>query len=253
MSNQITTLSQAAAHLISQEAVNMDNMTVEGKQLLEVCGFTKIDNTAIHRQIEKHMFIEGKDFMPSVAQSNGGRPSTIYTFTLNAANHVLLAAMTDKGKVARQDAIDTKIESTPVSTGNLMLDALIESQRQITEVKSQVESQQATLNKIESMQSIMNTRPANTVGITSIRQGINERHGLPAWIVTEVMHGMAYSPKPAGQVRLSHEEANGGTYTVWYKVEVTKLFARFVSECTMDTATFATHPHFEKRFKLTEK
>ena len=65
-----------------------------------------------------------------------------------------------------------------------------------------------------------------------------------------VMHTMPYSPKPGGQVKKTHEYANGGNYTVWYKVEVTKLFARFVSECAMETETKATHPSIGLRFKL---
>ena len=107
----ITTLEQAGRHLMEVGAVDFNTMTVEGKQLLEVCGLdTEKSAQSIARQIDKHGFELGKDFCTSMGKSTGGRTPTVYHFTLNAANHVLLAAMTEKGKAARQDAIDMKVE-----------------------------------------------------------------------------------------------------------------------------------------------
>lgn len=114
---QITTLEQAARHLMDVGAVEMNTMTVEGKQLLEVCGLdTEKTAQSIARQIDKHGFEVEKDFCTSMGKSTGGRAPTIYHFTLNAANHVLLAAMTEKGKEARQKAIDLReaVDSIPV-------------------------------------------------------------------------------------------------------------------------------------------
>ncbi len=107
----ITTLDQAASHLMEVGAVDIGTMTVEGKRLLEVCGLD-VEKAAqsIARQIDKHGFEVEKDFCTSMGKSTGGRAPTIYHFTLNAANHVLLAAMTENGKAARQDAIDMKVE-----------------------------------------------------------------------------------------------------------------------------------------------
>ena len=253
MSKQITTLNQAAEHLIQQGAVDMTTMTVEGLMLLEVCGFrTESDvNKSIDRQIAKHKFVDGVDYTLGINALSKMRAKQ-YKFTLNAANHVLLAAMTENGKLARQDAIDTKTETQPVSTGNLMLDALIESQRQISEVKAQVDETAGKVAQLELQTAIMPCKPSNAVSITEIRKTINERHGLPQWVITDVINEMAYSPKPVGQVRNDHAEANNSTYTVWYKVDVTKLFQRFTSECVMVTDNFAMHAHFDKRFKLTD-
>ncbi|USE36416.1 hypothetical protein [Endozoicomonas sp. SCSIO W0465] len=87
---------------------------VEGEELLQkVCGFNLESKTvaqAIKRQITKHEFAEGKDFTTSMLQSSGGRPRRVYHFSVNAANHVLLSAMTQEGKQARQEAIDDKRE-----------------------------------------------------------------------------------------------------------------------------------------------
>ena len=105
----ITTLE--GAELAIRRAGIVQNETVEGKQLLDICGFSygKDSKKAIDRQIEKHAFSEGKDFSTSMSKTSG-RPSYTYQFTINAANHVLLAAMTQEGKAARQDAINAKFE-----------------------------------------------------------------------------------------------------------------------------------------------
>lgn len=114
---QITTLEQAGRHLMEVGAVDFDTMTVEGKQLLEVCGFSTSNARAeIARQIERHEFAEGVDYGCSMIATPSGQKSKIYNFTMNAANHVLLAAMTEKGKEARQQAIDLReaVDSIPV-------------------------------------------------------------------------------------------------------------------------------------------
>lgn len=99
---------------------------VEGKTLLDVCGYAYTDKnwgSVIKRQIEKHGFVEGVDFgkvelnsHTDVGNQKSGRKPVEYRFTLNAANHVLLAAMTKLGKAARQQAIDlaVAVQSVPV-------------------------------------------------------------------------------------------------------------------------------------------
>lgn len=113
----ITTLEQAAKHLIESGKVDMNTMTVEGKQLVDVCGFSTNSNVnkTIERQIQKHNLNEGMDYTLGInAQSK--MKAKQYQFTMNAANHILLAAMTDKGKKARQQAINLKesVDSVPV-------------------------------------------------------------------------------------------------------------------------------------------
>ena len=103
----ITNLEQAGRHLMEVGAVDFETMTVEGVQMLEVCGYEyhkKNVTDKIQVQIKKHNLAEGVDY---TINKNG---KWAYHFTLNAANHVLLAAMTEKGKAARQDAIDMKLE-----------------------------------------------------------------------------------------------------------------------------------------------
>lgn len=124
MNTNITTLAQAEQHLretgIVRTTANFKEV-VEGKQLLDVCGFSYTDKNwgqRIQRQIEKHNFIEDIDYVIRKVQStiDGGAGNrgmkTVYAFTLHAANHVLLAAMTAQGKQARDTAIKA-VESQP--------------------------------------------------------------------------------------------------------------------------------------------
>lgn len=122
----ITTLEQAARHLLDTNRVNLSNMTVEGEDMLDACGYQyhkKNVTDKIKVQIEKHGLVDGKDF----TIDKSGR--WVYHFTMNAANHILLAAMTEKGKEARQQAIDLReaVDSIPVELAERMMREVAES------------------------------------------------------------------------------------------------------------------------------
>ncbi|WP_066016075.1 hypothetical protein [Endozoicomonas atrinae] len=103
---EITTLDQAEL-VIRRKGIVLNEM-VEGENLLQICGLTITNpKQQLDRQIAKHGFIDGKDFQTSMFKS-GGRTKTVYNFSVNAANHVLLATMTPEGKQARQDAINDR-------------------------------------------------------------------------------------------------------------------------------------------------
>lgn len=97
---------------------------------------------------------------------------------------------------------------------------------------------------------LMLARPANAESIVHIRERINKTYGLPSWVVDTVLRQSLYAPKPAGMVKNIREEARGASYAVYWIKDVSTVFARFVSECEMVTATQATHPLIDRRFKL---
>ncbi len=135
---EIVTLEQAGKHLMEEGVVNYENMTVEGKQLLEVCGYSTGDGNTkkvIERQITKHDLKEGKDFTTDIVVRGRHRVKMFY-FSMNSANHILLAAMTEKGKAARQEAIDTKVA----------IDSDLELRSMLMQV---MQSQQDTLARLE--------------------------------------------------------------------------------------------------------
>lgn len=253
----ITTLEQAASHLISIGAVDMSTMKVEGKQLLDVCGYNygRDSKKFIDRQIDKHSLVVNSDFtIDTVVDGNIKRH--VYYFTLNAANHVLLAAMTKEGKTARQEAIDMKVNQSPSLTGDPLLDMMqmmVESRKDHLALSEKVETQEKKLAELETRAAILPSKPANAESVSYIRTRINREYGLPARIINEVLYSSPYAPRPAGQVRNTHDNANDATFTVWNTSEVTRLFKRFVSECEKVTKTQAVHPSIDGRFKLVVK
>lgn len=93
--------------------------------------------------------------------------------------------------------------------------------------------------------------PAGFESITGLRSRIGLRHGVPAWVVNEVMRALPYCPKPFGFVKSKHADDGGKPYPVYPVADITRLFDRFVSECTFETEQFAIHPDIQQgRFKL---
>jgi hypothetical protein len=96
-------------------------------------------------------------------------------------------------------------------------------------------------------------RPTAAESIVHIRERINKLYGLPARIIDQIIRQSPYAPKPAGMVKNQREEAQGSSYAVYWIKDVSAVFARFVRECVHATATQATHPLVDGRFKLDRK
>lgn len=129
---QITTLEQASKYLIDSEIVDYTSMSVSGEDLLSVCGYSyhkKNKTDKIKVQIKKHNLQEGQDF---TINKDG---AWVYEFSMNAANHILLAAMTDQGKAARQEAID--LSTTVQNNGGeqMLMDFIKQQQQFMVEMK----------------------------------------------------------------------------------------------------------------------
>jgi len=129
----------------------------------------------------------------------------------------------------------------------------------LVEVERQQREQQVALERIErrvedlSQTMVWDYCPQNCQSLTRIKETMLKRHGLSGAVVDYVLKVWPNQPNPAGMVRNGHEEALGSQYLVWSKSHVTAAFHRFVSESTMVTATQATHPYFEGRFRLVQK
>lgn len=88
----ITTLEQAGRHLMDVGAVDFNTMTVEGRQLLEVCGFSTSNAKArLDEQVTRHDFEINKDFTVNRV-INGNIARNIYSFTIEAAAIVFASA-----------------------------------------------------------------------------------------------------------------------------------------------------------------
>lgn len=208
MNTEITTLEQAGKHLMEQGVVNFENMTVEGKILLEVCGYRTDSDVkkTIERQIEKHGFKEGLDFNKGIdAFSESRRKPMVYEFTMNAANHVLLSSMTDKGKAARQEAIDLK-QTVEVNGGQEMLMDFIKQQQQfMLEMQEGFKSTlQLALDKKDEESRIILFKKSEPISLTKMYNGSSKvAQAANIWLEYE-----GYQDK-----RFEGQKADGWTLT----------------------------------------
>jgi len=92
--------------------------------------------------------------------------------------------------------------------------------------------------------------PSAAENITSIRYRMNDEYGLSSAVVDAVMRQSPYAPKPMGMVRNKNDNANGSSYAVYWKKDVTAVFNRFVNECEAVSFTMYKHPFVDQKFKL---
>lgn len=119
-------------------------------------------------------------------------------------------------------------------------------------IKEQNERLIAVENKLEKAieANVWDHCPQNCEPITKIRTRINERYGISAKIVDQVMRDMPFSPRIAGMVRNGNENAQGAHYAVYHTKDVSNVFKMFVSECEQVTKEFFKHQLISKSFKL---
>lgn len=173
------------------------------------------------------------------------------TFTLVAGYNVKLRnQIVKRWKELEKQGKPKMVQMTQMEMIAYIATETAEQQKRITEV---VQTQALLEDKFEQLKEstqILPKRPTNAEGITFIRARMNKLYRLPPRVVNEVLYSSPYAPKPAGQVRNTHEQAGNATYTVWYTSDVSKLFTRFVEECEFVTKTQAVHPDIDGRFKL---
>jgi len=135
-----------------------------------------------------------------------------------------------------------------------MATSMVEVERKQLEQAQAVAAIESKLEQVEAKvgSQVWDECPVNALAISAIRHRINDKYSIPSWAVDEIVRG-GYGPRPAGQVRNSHENANGRTYTVYWLSDITKLFDRIVRDAEPVTATLCTHDYVSKRFKLINK
>ena len=208
MKTEIVTLEQAGKHLVAEGVVNFENMTVEGKQLLEVCGYrtdAQVKQT-VERQIAKHSFVEGVDFNKRIdASSESRRKPTVYEFSMNAANHVLLSAMTDKGKAARQEAIDLQTTVQDNGGQEMLMDFIKQQQQFMLDMQDGFKSTlQLALDKKEEESRIIIFKKSEPISLTKMYNGSSKvAQAANIWLEYE-----GYQDK-----RFEGQKADGWTLT----------------------------------------
>jgi len=134
---------------------------------------------------------------------------------------------------------------------------LLAQAQAVINVERQQAEQQVALERIETRVAIveqvryLDSRPAGFESMTTIRERISLRHGMPPWVINAVMRDIPGAPLPFAMVRSKHADEGAQPYPIWPTADITRRFDRFVAECTFVTAERATHPDIQQgRFKL---
>ncbi len=127
-------------------------------------------------------------------------------------------------------------------------------------VERQQREQQVALERIETRVSnveqvrYLDSRPAGFESMTTIRERISLRHGMPQWVINAVMRDIPGALLPFAMVRSKHADDGAQPYPIWPTADITRRFDRFAAECTFVTAERATHPDIQQgRFKLRQR
>jgi phage regulator Rha-like protein len=128
---------------------------------------------------------------------------------------------------------------------------IADGERRQAEQHRQIEALGERVDQMAQAHVILDKMPVDCESIVYIRKRINRQYGLSDAIVDKVMRDSLYAPTIRALVRNQHVDADGSHYAGYAKKEVSAIFKRFVGECQMATATLATHPFIEGRFKLT--
>lgn len=177
------------------------------------------------------------------------------------------------GEKGKRDSLVVVAQLSPEFTGAIVdrwqeLERIVEkpmtpaeliaaSANQLVAIERQQAEQQLALERVEDRTTkleqvrYLDSVPAGFEAITTIRDRINRRHGLPAWVVNAVMREVSCAPLPYAFVRSRHADEGGQPFAIWPKPAVTQRFDRFVDECAYETAERATHPEIPQgRFKI---
>lgn len=160
------------------------------------------------------------------------------------------AALVDRWQALEQQASEpmTQAEITAANANHLV--AVERQQREQRLALDRIETRVANVEQVR----YLDSRPAGFESMTTIRERINMRHGIPQWVINAVMRDIPGAPLPFAMVRSSHSDDGAQPYPIWPTADITRRFDRFAVECTFVTAQRATHPDIQQgRFKLRQR
>lgn len=157
------------------------------------------------------------------------------------------AALVDRWQELEQQAAHPMTQAELIAASANHLVAIERRQAEHQAALANVETRTSQLEQIRYLDSV----PSGFESITTIRDRINKRLGLPAWVINAVMREVTGAPLPFAMVRSKHAEDGGQPFAIWPKPAITRRFDRFIEECTLVTAERATHPEITGgRFKV---
>lgn len=153
-----------------------DTPTVLGRDLHEMLELDSNYTTWFNRMCE-YGFSEGKDFIPFLEESIGGRPPTNHQLTLNMAKEICMIQRSEKGKQCREYFI--AIEEQWNSPTAIMSRALKIADREIKELKTinnQLKVENTIMQpKAEYFDELVDRNLLTSFRETTKELGINER------------------------------------------------------------------------------
>ncbi|HDS1780770.1 MULTISPECIES: phage antirepressor [Pseudomonas] len=198
--------------------------------------------------------LEGEHYKTFVVQNLNNTQSEELRLTADQCK--LVAMRESKGVRRRVLARLNELEGQarrPMTQAEL----IAASANQLVAIERQQAEQQLALERVEDRTArleqirYLDSVPSGFETITTIRDRINRRHGLPAWVVNAVMREVSCAPLPYAFVRSRHADEGGQPFAIWPRPAVTQRFDRFVTECAYETAERATHPEIPQgRFKI---
>lgn len=92
---------------VKQGAIGgVPTMVCDARELHKFLGVGKRFTTWMQDRVKQYGFIEGEDFLPSLGESAGGRPSTEYQLSLDMAKELAMVENNDQGRRARRYFIE---------------------------------------------------------------------------------------------------------------------------------------------------
>lgn len=160
------------------------------------------------------------------------------------------AALVDRWQ-ALEEQVARPMTPTEITAANA--NHLVAVERQQREQQVALERIETRVANVEQVR-YLDSRPAGFESMTTIRERINLRHGIPQWVINAVMRDIAGAPLPFAMVRSAHADDGAQPYPIWPTADITRRFDRFAAECTFETAERATHPDIQQgRFKLRQR
>lgn len=240
--------------------------TVDGREVHRFLNAKKDYSTWMKDRIKKYGFVENVDYVVFTdfgGNSDGGRPPIEYYLTIGMGKELGMVDRSEHGRAIRKYFLSIEEQSSapphPMTAAEIILQnaqALVTFERRQAEVERLQHEQRQELQAIDARVAHVErvaslpSKPQHCESKSEIKVRINKRYGLPGWLIDVVLTSISYRPPAFATVKNSHENAQGSSFTVYQIVDITKLFRRFVSECKPATATTATHPDIDRRFKL---
>lgn len=130
---------------------------------------------------------------------------------------------------------------------------MVDMERRQDRIDQAVAGIETRVSSVEQVR-YLDSRPAGFESMTTIRERISLRHGMPQWAINAVMRDIPGAPLPFAMVRSKHADDGAQPYPIWPTADITRRFDRFAAECTFVTAERATHPDIQQgRFKLRQR